>query len=82
MALLIIVSLYNCKSSIGSRGKKSIYENTPAQYWNLFSAVDNKNYPWLASFWAIRYGYMVLVYRPSMVNRFLEPKPYTGTKRS
>jgi len=57
MALLIIVSfVLTVKAVSAAGGIKSIYENTPAQYWNLFLPLDNKNYPWLA----IILGYPVM----------------------
>ena len=49
MLLLIIVSLILTLVGLHKAGGiMSVYENTPANYWNLFLPLDDANYPWIA----------------------------------
>ncbi len=49
MLLLIAVSLVLTVVAVHKAGGLlSIYENTPAHYWNLLRPMDDPNYPWLA----------------------------------
>jgi SSS family solute:Na+ symporter len=57
MILLIVVSLILTIAGIlKAGGIMAVYENTPADYWNLFLPLDNQHYPWLA----IILGYPVM----------------------
>ena len=57
MSLLIIVSLILTLVGLHKAGGvMNVYENTPANYWNLFLPIDNKDYPWIA----IILGYPVM----------------------
>lgn len=49
MLLLIIVSLILTLVGLYKAGGiMAVYENTPANYWNLFLPLDDPNYPWIA----------------------------------
>ena len=57
MLLLISVSLILTVVGLHKAGGiMTVYENTPANYWNLFLPLDDANYPWLA----IILGYPVM----------------------
>jgi SSS family solute:Na+ symporter len=57
MILLIVVSMVLTIVGISKAGGiMSVYNNTPASYWNLFLPLDNQHYPWLA----IILGYPVM----------------------
>ena len=76
MILLIIVSfILTVKGVSAAGGIKSIYENTPSHYWNLFLPLSDKNYPWLAIILVIPCnGYLVRCTDPSMVQSVLGAK--------
>jgi SSS family solute:Na+ symporter len=49
MLLLIVVSLILTFVGLHKAGGViSVYENTPANYWNLLLPLDDPNYPWIA----------------------------------
>ncbi|MBA7572671.1 Sodium/glucose cotransporter [subsurface metagenome] len=48
MLLLIVVSLILTLVGLNKAGGfMAVYENTPANYWNLFLPLDDPNYPWI-----------------------------------
>lgn len=49
MLLLIVVSLILTLVGLHKAGGfMAVFENTPANYWNLFLPMDDANYPWIA----------------------------------
>lgn len=57
MLLLILVSfVLTLVGLYKAGGIMTVYENTPANYWNLFLPLDDPNYPWIA----IILGYPVM----------------------